>query len=68
MVFTYHSHATYLINVLRDTKQHTLSVEKIPVVLRPVIELPVKIMASIGTQEISRKAEIQEFLSILAKF
>ena len=29
----------------------TLSVEKIPVVLRPVIKLPVKSMASIGTQE-----------------
>ena len=33
----------------------TLSVEKIPVVLRPVIWLPVKSMASIGAQE---KAEI----------
>ena len=29
----------------------TLSVEKIPVVLIPVIKLPVKSMASIGTQE-----------------
>ena len=28
----------------------TLSVEKIPVVLRPVIKLPVKSMASIGTR------------------
>ena len=36
----------------------TISVEKIPVVLRPVIKLPVKSMASIGTNEIRTKAEI----------
>ena len=37
----------------------TLSVEKIPVVLRPVIKLPVKSMTSIEThEEIRRKAEI----------
>ena len=34
---------------------NTLSVKKIPVVLRPVIKLPVKSMASIGPR---RKAEI----------
>ena len=38
--------------------ERTLSVEKIPVVLRPVIKLPVKSMASIGIQEIRKKAEI----------
>ena len=35
--------------------QFTLSVKKIPVELRPVIQLPVKSMASIGPR---RKAEI----------
>ena len=43
----------------------TLSVEKIPVVLRPVILLPVKNMAPIGTQEKSGNLGI---ISIFAKF
>ena len=30
---------------------HTLPVEKIPVVLRPIIKMSVKSMASLGTQE-----------------
>ena len=48
--------------------QCTLSVEKIPVVLRPVVKLSVKCMASIGTQEIRRKAEIYEFYRFWRNF
>ena len=51
--------------LLPDRRKCTLSVEKIPVVLRPVIKLPVKSMASIGTQENSGNLEI---LSTMAKF
>ena len=43
----------------------TLSMEKIPVLLRPIIISPDKSMASIGSQKKSRNMEI---LSILAKF
>ena len=32
---------------------YTLSAEKIPEVLRPIIQLPVKSMASLGTRELS---------------
>ena len=39
--------------------------KKIPVVLRPVIKLPVKSMASIGPR---RKAEIQEFYRFCRNF
>ena len=42
----------------------TLSVEKIPVVLGPVIKLLVKSMASIGTQEIRRKPKFKNFIDL----
>ena len=45
-----------------NSVQYTLSVEKIPVVLRPVIKLLVKSMASIGTQEIRRKPKFKNFI------